>query len=87
MSDVTYHGLPIARFSLTIGGKTFATGDHVTTPDGDGMAISADPFADAEILVRLSGGMFAWYSFRDVEVIAQERDGAAEGAAKSVTDP
>jgi regulator of RNase E activity RraA len=74
MSDLTYHGLPVAKVKLTIGGKTFASGDLVTTPDGDGIVVSADPFAEEEILVRLEGtGAFTWYSFRVVDVKAGEQ--------------
>jgi hypothetical protein len=73
MSDITYHGLPIAKVKLTIGGKTFASGDQVTTPEGDGVVVSADPFADEEILVRLQEtGAFTWYSHQVVDVKANE---------------
>lgn len=56
----------IARVKLTIGDVTFETDDRVTTPDGAGSVLSADPFADQEILVRLASGRLRWYSWCDV---------------------
>ena len=60
--------MKIAPVTLSIGGKTFASGDRVSTPDGGGVVVSADPFADEEILVRLDQtGGFQWFSFQVVD--------------------
>lgn len=58
--------------TLTIGGKTFTTGDLVTTPMGDGYIIGIDPFGDMEIFVKLHtpkdlGSKF-WFTFTEVTV-------------------
>ncbi len=72
MSDLFYRGVNVAKIALTIGGKTFKTSDQVVTPDGDGMVISADPFTDKEILVRLASGEFKWFSFKAIDLKASE---------------
>jgi hypothetical protein len=62
----------IAKVKLTIGGRTFESGDQVTTPDGDGVVLSADPFADEQILVQFADERVKWYSYRVVEIKAVE---------------
>ncbi len=78
MSDITPYGLPPGNFTLTIGSKTFQSGDQVSTPDGDGKVIAADPFADEEIFVRLASGEWKWFSFQVVEVKASEQHAEQE---------
>ena len=60
--------MKLAHVELTIDGKTFITGQKVMTPKGRGIVISADPFADEEILVQLNkNDTMMWFSYRVVE--------------------
>jgi hypothetical protein len=61
--------MKIAKAKLTIGGKTFETGDPVTTPEGQGTVVGLDPFADEEIGVRLACGDVAWFAFQAVDPV------------------
>lgn len=54
--------------TLTIGDKTFHTGDLVSTPKGNGYIVSLDPLGDEEILVQHSESDILWFSFREVQV-------------------
>jgi hypothetical protein len=55
--------------TMTIGDRSFHEGQRVRTPRGEGTIIGLDPFADAEIGVRLGGEPLVWFSFREIDQV------------------